>query len=164
MQDPVTQLEALARRQSEVLTSKLGKDESGREIPTRPLPYGSESARSPTYLPQGPPSQVNTIPAYPKRPTVDRATLTEKPILVERGINTENIFVEKGVNTENIFVERGVNTENIFVERGVNTENTAEMEKPSFTGPGAMWEKYETFPTQGTPLGASEEEKDVLET
>jgi glycogenin glucosyltransferase len=37
------------------------------------------------------------------------------------------------------------------------------METSSYGGPGAMWEKDETFPTHETPLGASEEEKDVLE-
>ena len=38
------------------------------------------------------------------------------------------------------------------------------IEEPSYHGPGAMWEKDETFPTQETPAGATEEEKDVLET
>jgi glycogenin glucosyltransferase len=38
------------------------------------------------------------------------------------------------------------------------------IEKPSYTGPGAAWEKDETFPSHETPAGATEEEKDVLET
>lgn len=142
MQDPAAQLEALARRQSQVLASSIGKDDSGHDIPTRPLPYGSEGVKSPTYVPPEPPVHRSTMTTSPTKTMVDRGTLTEKPVLVERGINTENLLVERGVNTENI----------------------AEMEKPSFTGPGVMWEKDETYPTKETPLGASEEEKDVLET
>ena len=54
-QDPAAQLEQLARRQSDVLGNKLGKDgTSAREIPTRPLPYGSEGVASPTYVAQAP--------------------------------------------------------------------------------------------------------------
>lgn len=48
IQDPVAQLEALARRQSEVLGKALG--EGAKEIPQRPLPFGSEGLKitSPT--------------------------------------------------------------------------------------------------------------------
>ncbi|KAH7418190.1 nucleotide-diphospho-sugar transferase [Cadophora sp. MPI-SDFR-AT-0126] len=53
--DPVAQLEQLARRQSDVLAHKLGTDGSpAREIPLRPLPYGSEGVVSPTYIAQAP--------------------------------------------------------------------------------------------------------------
>ncbi|RDW83205.1 hypothetical protein BP5796_04696 [Coleophoma crateriformis] len=38
------------------------------------------------------------------------------------------------------------------------------IEQPSYGGPGASFEKGETFPVQETPLPPSEEEKDVLET
>lgn len=102
--DPAAQLDILARRQSEVLASKLGADESGREIPTRPLPYGSEGVKSPTYVAPVPPSQKTG------------ASITIKNI-----------------------------------------------EQPSYTGPSAMWEKGETYPTSEPALGASEEEKDALE-
>lgn len=49
MQDPVKQLEALAKHQASI----LGKDlvpEGAKEIPSRPLPFGSEGVRvdSPT--------------------------------------------------------------------------------------------------------------------
>ena len=54
-QDPAAQLEQLARRQSDVLAYKLGADGSpAREIPMRPLPYGSEGVTSPTYVAQVP--------------------------------------------------------------------------------------------------------------
>lgn len=40
----------LARRQSDVLANKLSMDGSTRGIPDRPLPFGSEGVRSPTYV------------------------------------------------------------------------------------------------------------------
>ncbi|TVY30080.1 Glycogenin-1 [Lachnellula hyalina] len=46
--DPAAQLEQLARRQSDVFVNKLD-EEPAREIPTRPLPFGSENVRSPTH-------------------------------------------------------------------------------------------------------------------
>lgn len=52
-QDPAVQLEQLARRQSDVLAQRFGED-SGREIPTRSLPYGSEGVVSPSYESQAP--------------------------------------------------------------------------------------------------------------
>ena len=107
MQDPAVQLEALARRQSDVLANKLGKDGAHpREIPLRPLPYGSEGVSSPTYIVQGPPS----------------------------------------------------------VATGLSSTPRTTIEEPSYNGPGVMWEKDETFPIKETPAGATEEEKDVLET
>lgn len=42
VQDPAAQLEALARRQSEVLGRELGEGVGGKEIPQRPMPFGSE--------------------------------------------------------------------------------------------------------------------------
>ncbi|PMD36544.1 glycosyltransferase family 8 protein [Hyaloscypha variabilis F] len=105
--DPAVQLEQLARRQSDVLANKLGKDGAHpREIPLRPLPYGSEGVSSPTYVAQGPPSAATGLGSTP-RTTIEEA---------------------------------------------------------SYNGPGVMWEKDETFPTKETPAGATEEEKDVLET
>lgn len=99
-------LEQLAQRQSDVLANKLGNDGvPAREIPLRPLPYGSEGMTSPTYVAQTPPSA--------------RMMFADVP--------------------------------------------TAPMEEPSFRGPGAMWEKNETFPTHETPLGPTEEERDVLD-
>ena len=38
------------------------------------------------------------------------------------------------------------------------------IEAPSYSGPGAAWEKDEEYATHETPAGATEEEKDVLET
>jgi glycogenin glucosyltransferase len=41
-----------------VLASKLGDGGLTRDIPMRPLPYGSEGVTSPTYVAQKPPSVV----------------------------------------------------------------------------------------------------------
>ncbi|KAL3955181.1 hypothetical protein ACCO45_010744 [Purpureocillium lilacinum] len=61
--DPAEQLQKLAKQQSEALLRKLGSDggpegEVSREIPSRPLPFGSETAKSPTYVAQAPPPSV----------------------------------------------------------------------------------------------------------
>ena len=54
--DPSAQLQMLAKQQSEALLRKLGEGDDSpgvsREIPDRPLPYGSEGVISPTYVAQ----------------------------------------------------------------------------------------------------------------
>ncbi len=44
------------------------------------------------------------------------------------------------------------------------TLRTVKIDEPSYQGPGAMWERDETFPVTETEFGPSEEERDVLET
>ena len=62
------QLQALAQQQSEALLRRLSRDDDAqggakREIPSRPLPFGSESLYSPTYVAQsGPPSVLSPQP------------------------------------------------------------------------------------------------------
>ncbi|PNY27435.1 Glycogenin-1 [Tolypocladium capitatum] len=62
--DPAQRLQKLAKQQSEVLLRKLGGDGEGpegkasREIPSRPLPFGSETVKSPTYMAR-PPRQAS---------------------------------------------------------------------------------------------------------
>lgn len=94
------QLEQLARRQSEVLANKLGNDSlPAREIPLRPLPYGSEGVKSPTY-------EAQTSGSASRTPTIA---------------------------------------------------------EPSYSGPGAAWDKDEQVLTQETPMKPSEEELDALD-
>ncbi|OAA44948.1 glycogenin [Metarhizium rileyi] len=56
--DPAAQLQMLAQQQSEVLLRKLSGDAGvpgrrpGHEIPSRPLPFGSQPSQSPTYVAQ----------------------------------------------------------------------------------------------------------------
>lgn len=72
-------LEQLARRQSEVLERRLGEGAT-REIPTRPLPYGSEGVLSPTYIKQSPPSEQDS---------------TSKPVFEEPSYQGPNAVWEK---------------------------------------------------------------------
>lgn len=61
--DPIAQLQKLAKQQSELLLQKLdGSMQSGdgaigtggQELPSRPFPFGSEDAKSPTYVARSP--------------------------------------------------------------------------------------------------------------
>ena len=72
--DPVAQLQVLAKQQSEALLRKLGGEEGGapgvsRDIPSRPLPFGSEALTSPTHVRQS----ANVDIASPQ-PTPGKAT------------------------------------------------------------------------------------------
>jgi glycogenin glucosyltransferase len=81
-------LEQLARKQSEVLAAKLGGDESTREIPTRPLPYGSEGIKnSPTYVAQTPSSgaTTNSTVELTPRVTFQEPSYEGPPVLAEKG-------------------------------------------------------------------------------
>ncbi|KAK5662812.1 hypothetical protein OQA88_6223 [Cercophora sp. LCS_1] len=71
--DPVSQLQKLAQQQSDALrrlsTSGATGEEiigtEGRELPSRPLPYGSEELKSPTYVAYSPPEVVSPKPMKP---------------------------------------------------------------------------------------------------
>ncbi|KAK0651888.1 hypothetical protein B0T16DRAFT_504222 [Cercophora newfieldiana] len=72
--DPMAQLQKLAKQQSELLLQKLGGSGAlggdiigteGREIPSRPLPFGSEDIKSPTYVKYSPPEVVSPRPMKP---------------------------------------------------------------------------------------------------
>jgi len=84
VQDPAVQLEQLARRQSDVLANKLGKDGAHpREIPLRPLPYGSEGVQSPTYVAQGPPTGATGLEFTP-RTTVEEPSYNGPGVVWEK--------------------------------------------------------------------------------
>ncbi|KAI9735333.1 MAG: glycogenin glucosyltransferase [Claussenomyces sp. TS43310] len=114
--DPVAQLEMLARRQSDVLAYRLGNAEQ-REIPTRPLPFGSEGVRSPKAI-------------------VVQLPLKQSPLPGGPGASDASKAVPGSATT---------------------------MEQPSFTGPGAMWERDESYPTRETPMPPNEDERDILD-
>lgn len=70
--DPDAQLQKLARQQYDVLLRKLGGCGDGeaagsRIIPRRSMPFGSEYARSPTYVAQSPPVQSPTVRSSVRR-------------------------------------------------------------------------------------------------
>lgn len=146
--DPVARLQLLAQQQSELLLRKLGNAETaeregggsvgieGHDIPKRPLPFGSDPSISPTYVAQ-------VAPVHSPQPV--------KPNLP--GLLGQN---------EN---------ENETPKQVIGATKTTKpalagslIEKPSYHGPGAAWEKDEGFLDHSTVLPPSEEEKDVLET
>lgn len=137
--DPMEQLQKLAKQQSDALRQKFGgsKGEEGqegesvgvsREIPSRPLPFGSGDAKSPTYVAQS----VTGV-------------LSPQPV--------------KGKVTTGIL--RSMSSDSFDP---VTTPKPSSIPKPSYSGPGAAWEKDEAIPERETPLLPTEEERDVLDT
>jgi glycogenin len=140
--DPVAQLQKLARQQSEVLLKRLGGEggeapSEGSEIPSRPLPFGSEGVTSPTYVAQ----------------TSGAVVLSPQPV---KG-NTASMVRAMG-EQEPSAIPRTASQ----AERGGTW--TGAIPLPSYTGPGVAWEKGEDLPVQETPMPPSEEERDVLDT
>lgn len=118
--DPVKQLEALNKRQSLLLEKGLDAD-NAKELPSRPMPFGSEGLG---------PSNVEAA--------------TSPQILEISPEGTIKDVKEKKAAADNGEYEDGG------------------IEKPSFTGPGAAWEKDEEVVSPHAPLGPSEEEQDAL--
>ncbi|RFU26568.1 hypothetical protein B7463_g9759, partial [Scytalidium lignicola] len=140
-QNPTLQLDKLTREQTEILTTKLlGKESSAprpMEIPKRDLPFGSEGLVSPTYVPQG-----------PKRS-------------VDQGSSTGTVMTRWSRQSRDDEERRyGSHTGST----GATTMTGSRIEAPSYTGPGAAWEKDEEAlaPEDTTGLLPSEEEQDVL--
>lgn len=55
-------------------------------------------------------------------------------------------------------------TQHASAEPTTDSTPRTQIEEPSFQGPGALFEKGETFPSKSTPEPATEEEMDVLDT
>ncbi|KAF7546423.1 hypothetical protein G7046_g9307 [Stylonectria norvegica] len=92
--DPMAQLQKLAKQQSNLLMEKFGGSEGdesrssagvSREIPSRPLPFGSEHARPPTYVAQATPGPGVVLSPQPVKGKPTRSILrsitgdTEEP-------------------------------------------------------------------------------------
>ncbi|KAF5018925.1 hypothetical protein F66182_9090 [Fusarium sp. NRRL 66182] len=132
-QDPMEQLQKLAKQQSDALLKKLGGDgdeerEGGasREIPTRPLPFGSDEAKSPTYVTQSAPG-----------------VLSPQPVKGERSAGILRDMSSGRLDTG-------------------STSQSSTIPEPSYSGPGAAWEKGENIAQRETPLLPNEEELDAL--
>ena len=139
--DPIAQLQKLAKQQSDLLLQRLGGSGTlggdvigteGREIPSRPLPFGSEDITSPSYVKYSPPEVVSPRPVKP-----DSGTSPVQNIL--------DAALEITPKLETVTSSSGV-------------------ERPSYQGPGAAFEKGEDYPTWETPMPPTEEERDILET
>lgn len=137
--DPVAQLQMLAKQQSEALLRKLGGDEGddsqgvSRDIPDRPLPYGSEGVTSPTYVAQ----------------TSAGVVLSPQPV---KGGTTTSIVRSMGG-------EGGPST----AARASQGPTGGIIAEPSYHGPGAAWEKGEDVPTYETPALPKEDDRDVFD-
>ncbi|KAH6889991.1 family 8 glycosyl transferase [Thelonectria olida] len=134
--DPMERLQQLAKQQSEALLHKLGSNEApegepgvSREIPSRPLPFGSEpDLKSRTYVTQSVPGGV----------------LSPQPV--------------KGEATTSIL--RNISGDNFEPD----SVPKISIPEPSYSGPGAAWEKGEMVPERETPLLPTDEGRDVLDT
>jgi glycogenin glucosyltransferase len=137
--DPIAQLQKLAKQQSEVLLRRLGgSGESSREGVSRDIP-----ARP---FPFG--SEDINSPTYVAQSSV----LSPQPV---KGSTTTSLV--RGMGGEGI---SSSTPRTASMESGV----TMVIEQPSYSGPGAAWEKDEDIPTSETPLPPTEEERDVLDT
>ncbi|KAI8284410.1 hypothetical protein K4K60_001985 [Colletotrichum sp. SAR11_57] len=137
--DPAVQLQKLAKQQSEALLKKLGGEGGpegvSREIPTRPLPFGSEGIFSPTYVAQSSGGVV----------------LSPQPV--------------KGGVASSIVRNIGGETDHSTAARTPGTvSSSSAIPEPSYQGPGAAWEKGEDVPLRETPALPTEQERDVLDT
>ncbi|ETS80043.1 hypothetical protein PFICI_07572 [Pestalotiopsis fici W106-1] len=133
--DPVAQLQKLAKQQSEVLLQKLGgASRDSGDLPPRAVPFGSEELISPTYVAQSP--QV----------------LSPQPV---KGSASSSIV--RGMISEDEAATHASDQATANVTSG-------SIPKPSYTGPGAEFEKGENFAQHSTPLPPTEDERDVLET
>lgn len=144
--DPATQLQKLAKEQSEMLLQKLGHGDEGdaegegsnapRTIPLRPLPFGSEDIRSPTYVAQAP-------------------VVSPKPIK-PGGLETSSVR-----NIYNQSSSSGAGGDEVTMPSFSDTK----IAEPSYLGPGIVFEKDEAYPEhEVTAALPSEEEMDVLDT
>ncbi|CAI0652264.1 unnamed protein product [Colletotrichum noveboracense] len=136
--DPAVQLQKLAKQQSEALLKKLGGEGGpegvSREIPTRPLPFGSEGIFSPTYVAQSSGGVV----------------LSPQPV---KGGVASSIVRNIG-ETDHSTAARTLGT----------VSSSSAIPEPSYQGPGAAWEKGEDVPLRETPALPTEQERDVLDT
>ncbi|KAK4241273.1 Glycogenin-1 [Achaetomium macrosporum] len=138
--DPAAQLQKLAREQSEVLLQRLGggMDQAEREIPSRPLPFGSEDVRSPTYV-------------APRVPVV-----SPKPVKPHTAASPVNKILEAAPDI--------VPSWQVATTFTAPRDAASGIQAPSYQGPGPAFEKGEDIPTHETPALPTEEEQDILET
>ncbi|CEI65719.1 unnamed protein product [Fusarium venenatum] len=131
-QDPIEQLQKLAKQQSDVLLKRLGSDQEvggvSREIPTRPLPFGSGDGKSPTYVA----SSASGV-------------LSPQPMKGERSAGILRDMSSGRLDPESTL-----------------TSQPSTIPQPSYSGPGAAWEKGEDTPQYETPLPPKEDELDAL--
>ncbi|KAI1759946.1 glycosyltransferase family 8 protein [Hypoxylon sp. FL1150] len=129
--DPVAQLQKLARQQSEALLRRLATDRDSQfrdssDLPTRPLPFGSEELISPTYVAQS------------------ARVLSPQPVKGSASSSAVH-------SIESHLEEATPRTASIGTNPLTSTPGVSATAKPSYTGPGAAFEKSEIVPTEDIP-------------
>jgi glycogenin glucosyltransferase len=167
VQDPAAQLDALARRQSEVLGKSLG--EGAKEIPQRPLPYGSEGAviTSPIASPKEAKGTKADLQRQPSKPVKGSFTAFQEPSYGGPGAAWEKdenpVLHETPLGPTEEEQDALSGTTEVEMKAGEPlTKTLKSVEEPSYSGPGAAWDKDGAPATKETPLGPSEEEQDAL--
>lgn len=149
--DPVEQLQKLARQQSELLQQRLGSEvargresigKGGRTIPSRALPFGSEDARSPTYVAYSPP----VVSPKPVKPDSGKSPVSK--ILAAAPEITAGQQAAPAAPTTSAAAQGVANP----------------IAAPSYQGPGASFEKGEDVPAYETPALPTEHDRDILDT
>jgi hypothetical protein len=147
----VAQLQKLARQQSELLQQKLGGEgllsegsigKGGRVIPSRALPFGSEDARSPTYVAYSPP----VVSPKPVKPDTGKSPVS-KILAAAPEITVDRQAASKAPSSS-----------------ATMQSTTSPIPAPSYQGPGASFEKGEDVPTHETPALPTEHDREVLDT
>ncbi|KAI0377437.1 glycosyltransferase family 8 protein [Hypomontagnella monticulosa] len=160
--DPVAQLQKLAKQQSEVLLQKLGSGErrDSSDLPPRPLPFGSEELKSPTYVAQSAKvlspqpvkggasssalhnieSNLETLPQASSSQSIVDVSPIPEPSYAGPGA-----AFEKG---ENIPSE-DTPTPRASMPRTNPPAKATDIPEPSYAGPGPAFEKDE-FPLEET--------------
>ncbi|ORY71765.1 family 8 glycosyl transferase [Pseudomassariella vexata] len=131
--DPVAQLQKLAKQQSEVLLQKLG----GGARDSSDLP--------PRPLPYG--SEELTSPTY--------VAQSAKVLSPQPRRNSTSSGLMRGILSGDESTPQSTTT--------ADTAKSTTIAEPSYTGPGATFEKGEGYMQQETPLPPSEEQRDVLD-
>ncbi|OTA67670.1 glycosyltransferase family 8 protein [Hypoxylon sp. EC38] len=153
--DPVVQLQKLAKQQSEALLQKLGSDhrDSG-DLPSRPLPFGSEELVSPTYAaqtanvlsPQPVKSStssgavhniISNLESTPSITSTQSTAVADVSTIPEPSYTGPGLAFEKGeiVTAEDAPVPR------VTAPQSDTVSKTTDIPEPSYTGPGPAFEK-----------------------
>lgn len=154
--DPVAQLQKLAKQQSEALLQKLGSGErrDSSDLPTRPLPFGSEELKSPTYVAQSAkllsPQPVkgsassstvrnieSTLETTPRATSAQSRTIVDVSPIPEPSYGGPGAAFEKGENIPS----KDSPTPRASAPRPSPPAKATDIPEPSYTGPGPAFEK-----------------------
>ncbi|KAI1371518.1 glycosyltransferase family 8 protein [Hypoxylon crocopeplum] len=161
--NPIAQLQKLARQQSEALLQKLGsRSQDSSDLPSRPLPFGSEELISPTYVAQS----AKVLSPQPVKGSASSSAvrgiefnLGRTPRTSTQGSTIADVTIpEPSYTGPGAAFEKGENipTENVPTPRSIVARSSAPAKataipEPSYMGPGPAFEKDENIPLEETP-------------